>query len=72
MIQELFVKIASDFKELKRGFSEAFQNAKTFSSKMEGLTSLGDSMKSFGASMSGFVTLPLALAGGAAIKLASD
>lgn len=72
MIQELFVKISSDFKELNRGFSEAFQNAKTFSSKMEGLTSLGDSMKSFGASMSGFVTLPLALAGGAAIKLASD
>jgi hypothetical protein len=72
MIQELFVKISSDFKELNKGFSEAFQNAKTFSGKMEGLTSLGDSMKNFGASMTGFVTLPLALAGGAAIKLASD
>jgi len=72
MIQELFVKISSDFKELNKGFSEAFRNAKTFSSKMEGLTSLGDSMKNFGASMTGFVTLPLALAGGAAIKLASD
>jgi hypothetical protein len=72
MIQELFVKISSDFKELNRGFTEAFRNAKTFSSKMEGLTSLGDSMKNFGASMTGFVTLPLALAGGAAIKLASD
>lgn len=72
MIQELFVKISSDFKELNRGFTEAFQNAKTFSGKMEGLTSLGNSMKNFGASMTGFVTLPLALAGGAAIKLASD
>ena len=72
MIQELFVKISSDFKELNKGFTEAFQNAKTFSGKMESLTSLGNSMKNFGASMTGFVTLPLALAGGAAIKLASD
>ncbi len=71
-MQELFVKISSDFKGLNQGFNEAFKNAKLFSDKMEGLTAFGEGMKTFGATMGAFVTLPLTLAGAASIKLASD
>lgn len=72
MLQELFVKISSDFKGLNQGFNEAFKNAKLFSEKMEGLTAFGEGMKTFGATMGAFVTLPLTLAGAASIKMASD
>lgn len=71
-MQELFVKISSDFKGLNQGFNEAFKNAKLFSEKMEGLTAFGEGMKTFGATMGAFVTLPLTLAGAASIKMASD
>lgn len=66
------MKISSDFKGLNQGFNEAFKNAKLFSDKMEGLTAFGEGMKTFGATMGAFVTLPLALAGAASIKMASD
>ena len=62
MLQELYVKISSDFKELHAGITEA----------QSSLTTFGDNMKNVGTTMSTFVTLPIALAGAASIKLASD
>jgi phage-related protein len=62
MIQELFVKISSDFKELNKGFEETQSK----------LTTLGSGLATIGGTLSKVITLPLLAAGGASIKLASD
>jgi len=62
MIQELFVKISSDFKELNKGFEETQSK----------LTTLGSGLATIGGTLSKVLSLPLLAAGGASIKLASD
>lgn len=62
MLSELFVKISSNFDELTKGF-DAVQGK---------LASFGEKMTSVGTTLTTALTLPIALAGGASIKLASD
>ena len=62
MLQELFVKISADFKELNKGFEET----------QKGLTSLGTNLMNIGATLSKTFSLSIAAAGVASIKLASD
>ena len=62
MLEELFVKISADFKELNKGFEET----------QKGLTSLGTNLMNIGATLSKTFSLSIAVAGAASIKLASD
>ena len=62
MLEELFVKISADFKELNKGFEES----------QKGLTSLGTNLMNIGATLSKTFSLSIAAAGVASIKLASD
>ena len=62
MLEELFVKISADFKELNKGFEET----------QKGLTSLGTNLMNIGATLSKTFSLSIAAAGVASIKLASD
>lgn len=73
LIERLTVQIAADVGDLKRGLNEATREvARTTQGMSQRFAEAGKGLRQFGGSMTTFVSLPLAAAGAAAIKTASD
>ena len=74
--EDLEVRIGANIDDLLKELNKAKKGLKGFEGKMtqfsSKLKSTGQGMMSFGKSLSTYVTLPLLLAGGGAIKMASD
>ncbi|MDB4299636.1 phage tail tape measure protein [bacterium] len=74
--EDLEVKIGADIKKLLAALNVAKKRLKTFQTSVSNFSSkmksTGRAMSSFGRSMSTYVTLPMVIAGAAAVMMASD
>lgn len=71
-VGNIFVRIGANIDSFKRAMKDLEANIKQIEDSFDGLSSVGDRMTDVGKSLTAGITLPLATAGGAALKTAID
>src|SRR5690606_27254805 len=71
-VGNIFVRIGANIDGFKRAMKDLEANIKQIEDSFDGLSSVGDRMTDIGKSLTAGITLPLATAGGAALKTAID